>query len=215
MQRRLGHVMSAPMKRYSVKKCPPALPCWESAVELCDFVFPWEDKAAPATSFRALWDDERLYFRFECEDDDLVLGAGATLKERVLDSDRVEIFLTPDLSLANYFCFEMSPAGEALMYKAAFYRQVDWEWSCASLKLEAVRHPTGYAVEGSLALRDLRDWGVLKPGASEFFAGVYRGEFSHDAQGHVKPGWMPWVSPGTEKPDFHVPGSFGVFELLA
>lgn len=203
------------MKRYRVQKCHTDLPSWETAEVLSDFTFPWEDKPAPATSFRALWNDERLHFRFECIDHDLVLGAGETLKERVLDSDRVEIFLTPDLSLKAYFCFEMSPAGESLMYQAAFYRQVDWDWSCASLKLEATRHPTGYTVEGSLALQDLRDWGVLKPGATEFFAGVYRGEFSHQSDGTVKPGWMPWVSPDTERPDFHVPGSFGIFELVA
>jgi hypothetical protein len=215
MQNEAWRGMTVTMKHYYVKKCTSALPCWESAVVLSDFSFPWEDKVAPATRFQALWDDERLYFRFECHDENLVLGTGATLKERVLASDRVEIFLTPDLSLTAYFCFEMSPAGEALMYKAAFYRQVDWEWSCESLKLAAVRPETGYTVEGSLALQDLREWGVLKPDATEFFAGVYRGEFSHLADGTVKPGWMPWVSPGTERPDFHVPGSFGIFELVA
>jgi hypothetical protein len=26
---------------------------------------------------------------------------------------------------------------------------------------------------------------------------------------------MPWVNPGTEKPDFHVPASFGVLEFAA
>jgi hypothetical protein len=60
----------------------------------------------------------------------------------------------------------------------------------------------------------LRALHVLKPGAREFLAGVYRAEFSHNADGSIHQGWMPWVNPHTERPDFHVPSSFGVFELV-
>jgi hypothetical protein len=45
--------------------------------------------------------------------------------------------------------------------------------------------------------------------------GVYRAEFSHLPSGGVHFGWLSWLQPITEKPDFHVPSSFGVWELLA
>jgi hypothetical protein len=57
----------------------------------------------------------------------------------------------------------------------------------------------------------LRDLGVLR--GHEMFAGLYRAEFHHKPDGTVHSGWMPWVNPRTEKPDFHVPASFGVLEL--
>src|SRR6185369_2950262 len=86
----------ATVKRYSVRKKRGEL-AWSQAALLKDFGFPWEPTPAPSTEFRALWDDERLHFRFDCVDADLVLGAGTTEKERVLGSDRVELFFAPSL----------------------------------------------------------------------------------------------------------------------
>jgi hypothetical protein len=54
---------------------------------------------------------------------------------------------------------------------------------------------------------------VLKPGSREFFAGIYRAEFSHSPDGTIHSGWMPWVNPQTARPDFHVPASFGMLEF--
>jgi len=206
------------MKRYSVHRLPQsthAVEDWSIATCLDEFQFPWEDTRPPRTEFRALWDDDHLHFRFDCVDEDLVLGAGGTLKERVLGSDRVEIFLTPDLNLSPYYAFEMSPRGETLAYSAKFYRQCDWDWNCPELSLKAEIESPHYYVQGSLPLSTLRALNILKSGACEFYAGVYRGEFSHKPDGGIHSGWMSWVNPGTKKPDFHVPGSFGVFELLS
>lgn len=205
------------MKRYRVHPAPPkdASPDWSTAEILTDFSLPWEQRPAPQTEFRALWSDERLYFRFDCVDDDLVLGSGPTSSDRVLASDRVEIFLAPDLTLTPYFCFEMEPRGEVLAYRGRSYRQFDFEWPCGDLRLSSGVEGSRYHVQGSLPMSALLAWQVLKPDATEFLAGVYRAEFSRLADGSVHRGWMPWVDPGTEKPDFHVPGSFGVFELVA
>ena len=188
---------------------------WSAAEVLTEFSFPWERRPAPPTEFRALWSDERFHFRFDCVDEDLVLGSGETSKDRVLASDRVEIFLAPDLTLTPYFCFEMEPRGEVLAYRGKSYRQFDLDWSCEDLRLSSGVEGSRYHVQGSLPMSALHEWQVLKPRATEFLAGVYRAEFSHCADGSVHSGWMPWVNPGTEKPDFHVPGSFGVFELVA
>ncbi|MEQ1750090.1 MAG: sugar-binding protein, partial [Prosthecobacter sp.] len=175
--------------------------------------FHGRERTVPSTEFRALWDDELLHFRFDCHDDDLVLAEGDSIKERVLGSDRVEIFLTPDLSLTPYYCFEMSPRGEVQAYRARYHRRIDWDWTCPDFQISACIEAPHYRVEGSLPLARLRALNILKPGSHEFYAGVYRGEFSHLFDDSVHHGWMPWVNPQTEKPDFHVPESFGVFVL--
>ena len=201
------------MKKYQVKRTEAAELDWSTAELLDDFSFPWQAGPAPRTEFRALHDDEQLYFCFECIDDDLVLAEGESVRERVVGSDRVEIFFTPELSLNPYYCLEMAPRAEVLAYRCRLYRQFEWDWQCAGLVVGAKIDGRSYSVEGRLPLETLRALDVLKPGAREIYAGVYRGEFSHQPDGSVHFGWMPWVNPHTEKPDFHVPESFGRFVL--
>jgi hypothetical protein len=201
------------VKRYSVRRKRGELD-WSQAALLKDFGFPWEPTPAPSTEFRALWDDERLHFRFDCVDSELVLGAGPTQKERVLGSDRVELFFAPSLELDPYFCLEMAPSGDTYGYRAKTYREFDDDFQFRGLELSSRIEGTGYAVWGSLPLATLRALDVLKAEARELQVGVYRAEFSHEPTGGVHFGWMSWVDPRTEAPDFHVPSSFGVFELL-
>jgi hypothetical protein len=126
------------MKHYPIHRTSGPTLDWSRAVCLTDFSLPWNVDLHPAaTEFRALWDEEALHFCFDCIDHDLVLDDSATLKERVLDSDRVEIFFTTDLALAPYYGFEMSPRAEALIYKARHYREIDFDWTCPTLKLAA------------------------------------------------------------------------------
>lgn len=204
------------MKRYHVRRTSAsgAGPRWQEAEILNDFCLAWEPLAPPLTEFRALWDDTHLHFRFDCVDEDLVLAEGPTAKDRVLGSDRVEIFFAPDLGLKPYYCFEMSPAGDVLAYEARFYREMNWDWSCPELTISTHMDANHYSVAGSLPLECLRAWQVMKPEGAEIIAGLYRAEFSHQESGGIRPGWMPWVHPQTEKPDFHVPASFGVLELM-
>ncbi len=203
------------MKRYSIRRTSGPTLDWSHAASLTDFSLPWNADLQPAfTEFRALWDDDSLHFRFDCIDRDLVLDGSATLKERVLDSDRVEIFFTTDLSLAPYYGFEMSPRAEALIYKARHYREIDFDWTCPTLKLAAEIRGERYTVSGSLPLSTLREMGVLQNDAHQLFAGVFRADFYREADGSLRRLWMPWVDPRTERPDFHVPSSFGVFDLV-
>jgi hypothetical protein len=201
------------MKRYQVHAARGGVD-WSRAVCLNDFRFPWEVTAEAATEFRALHTAERLCFRFDCVDEDLVLGQGATEKERVLGSDRVEIFMTPDLSLNPYFCLEMAPNGDTYGYRARSYREFDDDFQWQGLELSSRIAGSRYTVEGSLPLSTLRELGVLAPGARQLLAGVYRANFSHLPNGDVRRGWMSWLDPKTVKPDFHVPSSFGAFELI-
>ena len=201
------------MKTYTVRRNHAPTLDWSQAVPLTDFHLPWDDELPAPTEFRALWDDLDLHFRFAVTDHDLVLSSAATLKERVLDSDRVEIFFTPALSLQPYFGFEMSPQAEALIYSGRHYRQIDWSWTCPSLRLSAEISLPHYTVTGSLPLAALREMGVLKPDSREMLAGVFRADFSSKPDGSLKRRWMPWVIPESEKPDFHIPSAFGRWVL--
>ena len=116
------------MKSYQVRRTTGAALDWSTAALLDDFTFPWEQSAVPRTEFRALCDDEQLHFRFECVDQDLVLAEGATARERVEGSDRVELFVTPALTLDPYYCLELDPRGEVHDYRCRTYRQFDWDW---------------------------------------------------------------------------------------
>lgn len=206
------------MKRYRVRQCSNAtVPTdldWSGAELLTDFSFPWEDTPPPHTEFRALWNDDRFFFHFDCTDEDIVLAPGEASAERVLGSDRAEIFLATDLSLQSYFGFEMAPSAEVHAYRAKHYRQFDRAWSCDGFEFTAQHAGRRYTVQGSITMHALRELKILKPNAREFFAGVYRAEFSRTADGSTHQGWMAWVNPNTERPDFHVPESFGVFELV-
>jgi Carbohydrate family 9 binding domain-like len=187
---------------------------WEAADCLRDFSLPWDAMPAPGTEFRALWSPTHLHFRFDCIDPDIVLGQGETLLDQVLDSDRVELFFAPDLSLKPYYCFEIDPRGQNAAYKAVHYRQMERNFTGHDMVVSPTLMADGYSVAGSISLDCLRRLGVLKPEASTMHVGVYRAEFSRLPDGSLHRGWMPWVNPQTAKPDFHVPESFGCFELV-
>ncbi|WP_395752283.1 carbohydrate-binding family 9-like protein [Prosthecobacter sp.] len=201
------------MKHYNIRFTSSPSLDWSAAEVLTDFTLPWEQRHAPLTEFRALWDETHLHFRFHCVDEDIVLPDGPTPKDRVLGSDRVEIFFAPDLGLKPYYCLEMSPRGDVLAYEARFYRDMNWDWQCDGLQIDAKIEGGRYTVTGSLPLDTLRALNVFKSGSSEIITGLYRAEFHHRADGTVHSGWMPWVNPQTERPDFHVPASFGVLSL--
>lgn len=188
---------------------------WERAEVLSDFVFPWTDAAAPETLFRALWDDENFFFRYEVVDADVVLGEGADAMEKVMASDRVEIFFTSGDDLNPYYGLEMDPRGEVLAYEARYHRCFHWDWTCPGLQVWPNLTGRGYTLEGVIPLETFRALGCLhqSEGGTFLKAGLFRAEFSHRADGSpVIEDWMAWVDPGVDTPDFHLPSAFG--ELL-
>jgi len=191
---------------------------WKGVEELTDFTFPWLDHDAPQTSFRARWTeaDQRLHFRFEVIDGDIVLGEGSDAKEQVIGSDRVELFFAVDAGLSRYYSLEMDPRGVVLDYAAKFHRQMDWDWSIDDLELDTDIQEDGYSVEGSVSLDELERLGCVHKdadGGRYLIAGAYRAEFHRGSDGAVIEDWISWVDPGVDTPDFHIPSSFGRFVL--
>ncbi len=198
------------MKTYSVHYSPSL--DLEVASALEDFAFPWLDRPCPWTSFRAVWNKEYLRFRFEVEDDDLVLDESGEPHAAALGSDRVELFFATSADLSTpYYGAEMEPRGSVYDYKAVYHRKFDDSWSFAGLEFIGEILEGGYLVEGSISLEYLRELGCLK--GTELIAGVYRAEFSHGPDGVVQD-WISWVDPQVATPDFHVPSSFGKFLFI-
>lgn len=183
---------------------------WEQANVTTDFSFPWEDKIAPKTSFRALYDNEFLYFRFEVEDDNVLTHVMEDHKMEVVDSDRVEIFFRQNEKLNPYYCLEMDARGRVLDYVTRYYRDFDYEWQWPgsdNLRIKASENNEGYVVEGSIRLSSLKELGLLKNNVLE--AGLYRGYCMELPKPQAKLRWISWVRPEVERPDFHIPSSFG------
>lgn len=190
---------------------------WRLADVLTDFAFPWNARAPPATEFRALWDALKFYFRFDVTDSDVVLGDGANAMQKVIGSDRAEIFFSAGVELDPYYALEIDPRGEVLDYEARFYRQMNRQWTCEGLEVASRITGEGYVVEGQLPLATFRRLGCLHQDATgeHLIAGLYRAEFSSPTQAGepVIEDWMSWVDPQVATPDFHVPTSFGMIRF--
>ncbi|MBN2022462.1 MAG: carbohydrate-binding family 9-like protein [Pirellulales bacterium] len=183
---------------------------WDRAEPLVDFHFPWTAGPSPATEFRALCDDRRLFFRFVAMDDDLVLVDDFRDKMDVVHEDRVEVFLACDPRLRRYFALEIDPLGRTLDYEAAFHRQFDRAWTCPGLAVAAAVLPEGYRVDASIPLAVLEELRLGRLDSPDgILAGLFRAEFRHGANGETVEDWMSWVNPATDRPDFHVPSAFG------
>jgi hypothetical protein len=187
---------------------------WQQASALRDISFPWSERPAPTTIFRAAADTERLYFAFEAIDDDVVVEKNFSA-ESVLDrEDRVESF-RPRPRPERYFCLEIDPVGRVHDYAASHYRKFDNSWACAGLQVagKSVRAVTRRGVNSPADPHRTRGQPVAA-GAS-LRVGIFRAEFRREARGDGNDNWLSWVKPTTDKPDFHVPSAFADWRLPA
>ena len=176
--------------------------------------FPWRDRAAPPTAFSLQFDGEALYFAFRVTDEDVVIIDGSPENERlVAQGDRVEMFFAQDLDLKEYYSLEIDPKARVLDYRGSFYRRFDNDWDFPGLEVATRQRPDGYDVEGRLSMSALESLGLRISPDQPLLTGVYRGEFSRRTDGGIDESWISWVRPDVEKPDFHIPSSFGCLRL--
>jgi hypothetical protein len=209
-------------------------PAWKEATADKRFGFPWKQGPAPETEFRALCDGTNFYFTFCVQDTDLVVLDRLRDEEDEVFEDRVEVYLSRDDRMKDYFCFEVDSRGRAFDYHASYYRRLDTKWNFAGLETKGAPRPKGYEVEGRIPLKSLAALGfpALRPGA-KVRCGLYRAEFSHDRSGRPVEQkeslhnlgrkvegpppieeWISWVDPKTKEPDFHIPASLGWLEFV-
>ncbi|MGF1724794.1 carbohydrate-binding family 9-like protein [Photobacterium nomapromontoriensis] len=192
---------------------------WANAETLTQFTFPWRTVMAPATEFKALWDNDAMYFRYRVEDQQLAIGTDP--ERAILDSDRVEIFLAKDKVLSSYYTMEIDPKARVFSGKAAYdtvakkRASLDSNWQWPGLVTKASLTDNGYIVEGELPLNTLNQLGLWQDAdKTELLCALMRAEFTPLQDGKLDMGWMTWVDPQTAKPNFHNPGTFGSCKFI-
>ncbi len=177
-----------------------------------DFSFPWSDKPAPKTDFRAWTANDRLHFIFNVEDRDIIFADNWSGESTLDSEDRVEVFFAKDPALNDYWCLEIDSKGRMHDYHAQHYRKFDSGWNCPGLKTTATRTSHGYEVHATLPLATLSAL-LGKPitRGSEVHLGLFRAEFygqEKATHGESPDNWLSWVRPNVKQPDFHVPSAF-------
>lgn len=186
---------------------------WRKAGELTDLKYPWDSAAAPATSFKALWDGEWLYCLYRVKDDSVITQVQRHDKIDVGGSDRVEIFLKKDDAMNPYYCLELDADGRILDYQAFYYRKMNysWSWPAGQLKVKASRVRDGYIVAFAISISSLKTLGLLQNNRLQ--AGLFRAECVGMPDGMADLHWISWVRPKSDQPDFHIPSAFGELVL--
>lgn len=187
------------------------------------FHFPWENKEAPNTVFKAYYDEKNMYFSFDVTDQDVVVAEPKKEgDESVVDlEDRVEIFfggkyidVPGPKGMEPYYGLEIDPKGRVHDYSIIYYRDFDSDWNLEGLQTKATQTKKGYSVEGIIPMQYLKDKKLIREN-NVMNVGVYRAEFSTSEKGKEPVmEWISWVDPKTENPDFHVASSFGEFRFL-
>ena len=187
---------------------------WREEDELTDFIYPWENGIpAPPLKFSAMYDEKWFYWLFDVEDENVKIYVDKNKKEEVVHGDRVEIFFSTDAELSSYYCLEVDPLGRVFDYHARYYRNFDptWEWPSGELRVHARQSEHGYSVAGMLSIDSLKKLGLLKN--DTLMCGLYRGKCIEVDLKKPNMKWISWADPATVTPDFHLPSSFGTFQL--
>ncbi|MCL2641605.1 MAG: carbohydrate-binding family 9-like protein [Phycisphaerales bacterium] len=194
---------------------------WGKCQLLDDFTLPWEEGvAAQRTEFRAFCDSEHFYFGFKAWEKTPVIVEAWSGKETLVAEDRVEIYFSPDGTMANYYCLEIDMLGRVLDYQCSqdergpAARRADRSWNCEGLEVAATRGGEGddafYIVEGRIPLKTLRAWGMPEDMMS---VGLFRADLERGGDGKIVSHWITWVKANTEKANFHVASAFGLFKI--
>ncbi|MEC3908243.1 sugar-binding protein [Tamlana sp. 2201CG12-4] len=186
---------------------------WEKAKVLDDFCSPWDPDTIKKIEFKALWDSENLYFNFKVYDNKVHLITKDNSNDSIDNSDRVELFFRSNHKMTPYYCLEIDPKPRLMDFKALPGKvfDFDWNWPSEDIKVKSLIRETDFCVEGTISLKSLTKYNLLKHGIIE--TGVYRAKYNQISRNHYEPIWITWVNPKTETPNFHTPSSFGEFIL--
>jgi len=188
-------------------------PIWKNAMELTDFIYPWENETPPFTSFKALHSNDWFYCLYEVKDEHINVFVKTNEKSEVVYSDRVEIFFRKDDKMLPYYGLELDPNGRTYDYMVEYHRKFvpDWSWPAGQLIVKANKVNDGYTVEVAISKKSLKQLELLKGNMLE--SGVYRGDCVEITEDNSKIKWISWVRPDSPTPDFHIPSSFGMLKL--
>lgn len=162
---------------------------------------------------RMLWTDTALYVRFDCEQHEpFVISENPDTEieaERLWERDVCEMFIAPNPNEPEkYFEFEVAPTGEWLdfaLHQLADRRETDKSFN-SGMKTAAQIYENSF----SAAFRV--EWQAFgkKPEVDE----EWRGNLFRCVGANEPTRYLAWQPTRTEKPNFHVPQSFGFFQFV-
>lgn len=192
---------------------------WESAGTI-ELMFPWDQQtgAKQKTIARLLWDDERLYIAYDCEDQDIT----AQLTERddpTYRDDAVEIFINPQPDQTDiYIGLEMNAIAVLYDYLRASPRFLFKRFQLQGVQLATDIRGTlnargdkdqGWTLEVSIPWRNFEEFGKPPVDGSVWAANINRWD-------GVEPNrrMSNWSDPKQPRPNPHVPSRFGRLRFL-
>lgn len=193
---------------------------WDSVPSIeGNFHFPWENVEAPKTIFKSFVNAANIYFLFISYDEEIVYDENWNNENTVDNEDRVEIFFAPSNidkpyknGLPEYYAIEVDPLGRVHDYSTVYYRNINSEWNMKGLETKASINDKYYIVEGVIPISTLNELDLVH---SDYMRiGLYRAEFSNNADGSLNMRWISWVNPKVSQPDYHVDSSFGEFRFI-
>jgi hypothetical protein len=180
--------------------------------------FPWtKHESPPETKFRLLYDESRLYLRFDCRER-FIHATHTSHQSEVWKDNCVEMFVSPssDLSI-GYFNFEFNCLGAILLAygpgregrKSIPFADIQSIQIASTfsepLDLEA-ETPTAWFLEAAIPFELFWKHSGVKPPQS---GTVWRANFNKCAEEVKEPHWATWAPVRTPQPDFHQSGFFG------
>ncbi len=216
-----------PVPVYIAKKagCPMIMdgildePAWRKAGPVGDFQFPWyESGEKEQTEAKIVWDDERIYFAFRCEDKH-IWAEHYSHNDPVSEDDCCEAFISPvpeGEQRLDYINYEINCIGTWKVGYHADSRGVvhkSWE-DCKHLEIGRFINGTcnddsdvdkGWVLEFSVPFIHFEEFSASFPprDGQVIYIGLNR------CGGKTNPQYSQWAPSSTEKPQFHSPGDFG------
>lgn len=186
---------------------------WNKAIVLDDFCSPWDSKTVSRIEFKALWDEEQLFFCFKVYDTEIHIEKKDNSNDSIGNSDRVELFFRPDNTLNPYYCLEIDATARVMDFIAYPDKNFnfDWSWPKDDLLVKSSINKDCFVVEGAIRIASLKQFNLINNNQIE--AGVFRAKYAKGDNGSYEPTWITWVNPVTETPNFHIPSSFGILTL--
>ncbi len=177
------------------------------------FSAPWSHDGYQDTEALFWHSQDTLYFQFDGVDTSLVALDQDNFHHGIGSSDRVELFLSTDTLLSDYYGMEIGYDNRILSFHGKHYREIDyqWEWPREQLTALSTVDSTGYSCTGKVSLQYLKSLGLIDQ-QSRLFIGVFRADY-HEIGNPNRVTWITHQDPQTPTPDFHTSSAFFYYQL--
>lgn len=188
---------------------------WKNAEETLIKNYWSGEKAEIGRHFKTklLWSDTTFYVRFEAnQNEPLVISDAPNLKTKTVglwDRDVCEIFVAPNRKEPRkYYEFEIAPTGEWVdlkIHQMPEIRETDFEYDSGMKTAARIE-------KGKIIMMIKVEWKAF--GVVPKVGDVWKGNLFRCVGAGATRGYLAWSPTQTEKPNFHVPETFGDFEFV-